>query len=121
LSVLLADLSARGIVLQAHDDRLQFRPCSAITPDLSERLKRHKAQLLAILPGAGGRAAEAEGIIRYVREGEDHELAEFMVEVWQERLSICTTDGGLTLAEAEVVALEQLWNVLDSRASASYT
>jgi hypothetical protein len=121
LGVLLADLAARDIELQAHGDRLRFRPRSRVTPDLAERLKMYKAQLLAILQSAGGFAAAAEAIVHRVRVGGDDDLAEALVEAWQERLSICTADGGLTLAEAEAVALEQLHGILDFRTSSRYT
>lgn len=108
LSVLLADLSARGIELQARGDRLRFQPRSRATPDLGERLHRYKAELLAILQGGDGPAAEAESIVRRVRADGDDDLA----EAWHERLSICTADGGLTLAEAATIALAQLQAML---------
>jgi hypothetical protein len=47
--VLLAELSARGIELQARGDRLRFGPREAATPDLVQQLKIHKAELLALL------------------------------------------------------------------------
>jgi len=50
---LLADVTRRGIELVADGDRLRYRPRSAVTADLAERLKTHKAELLAIL-GHGG-------------------------------------------------------------------
>jgi hypothetical protein len=112
VGVLLADLAARDIELQARGGRLRFRPQSAVTPDLAERLKVFKPQLLAILQGTDGPAAEAEAIIRHVRAGGDDDLAAALAEAWQERLAICTADGGLTLAEAEVVALEQMQAML---------
>jgi hypothetical protein len=104
----LADLSARGIELKAHDGRLRFRPQSAMTQDLAQRLKALKPQLLAILQSATGRAAEAKAIIQHVRANGDDDRAQALTEAWQERLSICTADGALTLAEAEAVTLEQL-------------
>jgi TubC N-terminal docking domain len=121
LNALLADLSERGIELQAHGDRLRFRPQSAATPALVERLKLFKAPLLAILQGAVAPAAEADMMIRQARADGDADLAGALAEAWEERLSICTTDGGLTLAEAEVVALGQLQTILDSSRSTGYT
>lgn len=55
---LLADLSRLGIEVVAHGDRLRYRPQSALTPDLVERLRIHKTELLATLrptvaPGGG--------------------------------------------------------------------
>ncbi len=38
---LLADLQQRGVRLEAHGDRLRYRPRSALTPDLAGRLKEH--------------------------------------------------------------------------------
>jgi DNA polymerase-1 len=49
--LLLAELARCGIELQVHGDRLRFRPQAAVTPDLLERLKRHKAELLALMQG----------------------------------------------------------------------
>ncbi len=46
---LLIDLTRRGIELVAHEDRLRYRPRSAVTPDLAERMKAHKCELMAIL------------------------------------------------------------------------
>ena len=49
VAALLAEVEARGIELQAHGERLRFRPRSAVTPDLAERLQAHKDELLASL------------------------------------------------------------------------
>ena len=46
---LLADSARLGIRLEAHGDRLRYAPRSAVTPDLADRLKAHKGELLAIL------------------------------------------------------------------------
>ncbi|MFQ5735054.1 MAG: hypothetical protein ACE5KM_24230 [Planctomycetaceae bacterium] len=43
------DLTRAGIHLEAHGDRLRFHPRSAMTPDLIDRIKAHKNELLAIL------------------------------------------------------------------------
>lgn len=51
---LLAELGRRGIQVEAHGDRLRYRPRSAVTPELAQRLKSHKRELLAILGDAGG-------------------------------------------------------------------
>jgi len=55
-AMLLAELTALGIELQAHGDRLRFRPKSPMTAELLARVKAHKAGLLALLgvtfPGA---------------------------------------------------------------------
>ncbi len=46
---LMADLAQRGIRIEAHGDRLWYSPRSALTPDLTDRMKAHKGELLAIL------------------------------------------------------------------------
>lgn len=121
LGSLLADLADKDIELQAHGDRLRFRPQTAVTPNLAERLRVHKPRLLAILQAPAGPAADARAIMTQVRADGDEDLAEALAEAWEERLAICTADGGLTLAEAEIVALEQLRNILDSHSSTRYT
>jgi hypothetical protein len=46
---LLADVARLGVRLEAHGDRLRYHPRSAVTPDLAERMKAHKAELLVLL------------------------------------------------------------------------
>jgi hypothetical protein len=46
---LMADLDRLGIRLEAQGDRLRFHPRSAVTPDLADRLREHKGELLALL------------------------------------------------------------------------
>ena len=48
-AALLAELTALGIELQAHGDRLRFRPKAAMTAALVARVKVHKLGLLALL------------------------------------------------------------------------
>jgi len=50
---LLSEFSARGVVLRVEGDRLRFRPVDRVPPELQDELRQHKAQLLAILNGAG--------------------------------------------------------------------
>ena len=45
----MADLARLGIRLEAHSDRLRYSPRSAVTPDLADRMKSHKTELMAIL------------------------------------------------------------------------
>ncbi|NQT39186.1 MAG: hypothetical protein HQ581_16935 [Planctomycetes bacterium] len=49
---LLMDLVRLGIKLEAHGDRLRYHPQGAMTPDLIDRLRTHKAELLAALRSA---------------------------------------------------------------------
>jgi hypothetical protein len=56
LAHLLADVARLGITLEARGDRLRYRPRSAVTPELVERLTAHKAELLAMLLPTPGMA-----------------------------------------------------------------
>jgi len=49
IAAILADVARRGITLQSLDGKLRFRPRSAMTLDLAERMKAHKSALLALL------------------------------------------------------------------------
>src|SRR5262245_47685583 len=46
---LLLDLVRLGVGLQADGERLRYFPRSVLTPDLLDRLKAHKTELLAML------------------------------------------------------------------------
>ncbi len=46
---LLAELDALGIRLEADGERLRFRPRGKMTADLADRMRVHKAELLAAL------------------------------------------------------------------------
>lgn len=48
---LLGELDARGIEIGIEGGRLWYRPRSAVTPDLAERMKAGKVGLLAALCG----------------------------------------------------------------------
>lgn len=67
---LLAELSRRGVELVVHGDRLRYRPADAATPELAERLRIHKAELLAALMpptgqdrAIGGQAVDAPELV----------------------------------------------------------
>lgn len=51
---LMTDLTRLGIRLEAHGDRIRYSPRSTVTPDLAQRMKMHKSELLAILEGNVG-------------------------------------------------------------------
>jgi len=54
---ILADVARRGITLQAapgsEAGKIRFRPRSAMTPDLAQRIKAHRPALLALLSNPG--------------------------------------------------------------------
>ena len=49
---LIADLDRLEIQLEARGDRLRYSPRSAVTPELAQRMKDHKCELLTILQPA---------------------------------------------------------------------
>lgn len=51
---LITDLDRLGIRIEAHGDRLRYSPRSAVTPELANRMRARKAELLAILRGSLG-------------------------------------------------------------------
>lgn len=46
---LLAELAEAGVTLVSDGDRLRFYPRAAMTPELAERLRTSKAEVLAIM------------------------------------------------------------------------
>jgi len=65
---LLAQLSGIGVEIEAHGDRLRYRPRSAMTPDLLAAVKSCKPELLEILAtnsllpeGLGGSGSRSTG------------------------------------------------------------
>ena len=64
---LIVDLDRAGVQeLTAEGDTLRYRPRSAMTPDLAERLRSHKPGLLTILRAA----AAPEGVARAAEKAE---------------------------------------------------
>jgi hypothetical protein len=57
----LTDLHVLGIRLEVRGDRLRYAPRSAITPDLVERMKRHKSELLTVLAPTSPSTDKANG------------------------------------------------------------
>jgi hypothetical protein len=71
----MVDLARLGIRLEAHGDRLRYSPRSAVTPDLSDRMKAHKNQLLAMLRTGGAPAPLAQIVKKSVpSDGKWHTL-----------------------------------------------
>ena len=49
-ATILADLQRRGVVVKTNGDRLRLdAPVGVLTPDVVDRVKHHKSQVLAIL------------------------------------------------------------------------
>jgi len=110
---LLVGLARRGLELQVNGDKLRYRPRSAMTPDLAERIKGHKSDLLAILRRADREQVttvriQVAGLIRDARRCSDRGFAVALRDAWRERVAICEIDGGLPLERTESVALDEL-------------
>ena len=103
-AVLIQDLRTRGVELCADGDRLRFRPASAVTPDLRERLAALKPDILAALERDRLRR-ELAGILREARRDGDGDRATDALEAYRERASIMQFDGGLDRLESERCAL----------------
>ena len=105
---LMTDLARLGIHIEAHGDRLRYSPRSAVTPDLADRMKAHKGDLLAILRCRNGPTTQpiakvgrawiklrrSDGGMDWVRSGTDVDHLEVidlpdpcpqcgMLEMWQ--------------------------------------
>jgi len=48
-TALLVDLRARGVVVEAHGDRLRLLPADRVTPDELATLRAHKVDVLRLL------------------------------------------------------------------------
>ena len=61
---IIQDLRRRGVQLEAVGDRLRFRPREAVTSDLVEALKQHKAEIISTLtaPAVPARVRGLEGM-----------------------------------------------------------
>ncbi len=62
VTAILGEIRRRGIELQAHGDRLRYRPLSAVDEGLRRLLADHKAELLAALAAGAGSAVGGDGL-----------------------------------------------------------
>ena len=54
-ATILAELTRRGVRLEARGDKLRFHPKSAVPAELRQRMKQHKTALLTLLHGSNGK------------------------------------------------------------------
>ena len=104
---LLAELTRRGIEMVAQGDRLRYRPKSAMTLDLADRLKRHKPDLLAILrmDGGGPRTPPGQPTVHMgARVIRPDDLPTDWRELYEERAAIREYDGEQPRPQAEAGA-----------------
>jgi hypothetical protein len=114
---LVADLKATGIELGVRDGVLRARgPQDMLTAEILQVLKANRDSILAAvsepvpkwLNGAVLNPPDADCQPGAMGPRVRPPLTLDQQEVWDERMAICTIDGGLTEAEAEAVAWEQL-------------
>ena len=84
----MTELTQLGIHIEAHGDRLRYSPRSAVTPDLVQRMKAHKAELLTMACDAAD-------------------------EQFEERAAIMEYDGGLSRTDAERNARKLIFGDID--------
>jgi len=83
---LLEELERLGVELRAVDEDLEYEgPDEAITPELLERLKAHKADLMAACGKAGTVAEEVRKPtnIVHIRATEDPETRKLLAAGWE--------------------------------------
>ncbi|MCC7409045.1 MAG: hypothetical protein IT442_13325 [Phycisphaeraceae bacterium] len=108
---LLNDLRQRGVVLTAKGDRLAYdAPRGVLTADLRALLVGLKPALLAILRGDPPPRVRAGRAIRHARQAGDNVLAVALRDAWEERLAVCTIDGGLPEEQAQRIAADEIEN-----------
>lgn len=79
---LLDRLRARGVELVAAGDRLRFRPADALTADELEALRRHKAEVLALLTAPAGVSASAPGAPAVLHDAHESEYRETLARAF---------------------------------------
>lgn len=56
---LLVELQTRGLILEPRGDKLAFGPKDKVSPELRERIVKHKAELLRLLQPSSSTLADA--------------------------------------------------------------
>lgn len=90
-AALLAELDGLGISARVKNGNLRLRPKGKVTPETLARLQPHKAEIVQALRSKRLAALNAD-----------------QLDAWQERVAICTIDGGLSEEEAESIAWAEI-------------
>lgn len=111
---LLQDLQRRGVTVRAIGDRIGFKPADAVPPDLLERMKRHKAELLQALRADAGRRAVGPLPVQpseftTLPSGRivPNDLPADWRLLFEERAGIMEYDGNMPRERAEHLALQE--------------
>ncbi len=116
-----ADLAAGDTAVPAPtytpQERRLLDGCAAATLAAVDTAKRVYAPLggvtvEAVAPFKSAARDGAARLIRDARRGGEAERAVTLRDAWRERLAICTVDGGIPLADAERLALDELRTVV---------
>lgn len=119
----VVSVSERGKALWSEDELAMLARAGTAPADLplvsavKDTFAEFGATVVSIelAHGRGGwTRRRAAGLIRHARKRSDGE-AVAMRDAWDERLAICTIDGGLTEDHAEQVALDELETMLYSK------
>jgi len=90
-TALIAELHGLGVSVNVEGGNLHLRPKAKVTADVVDRVRQHKAE-----------------VIRAVRLDRLAALDDNHRDAWEERVAICTIDGGLSEADAEEVAWREM-------------
>ncbi|MFQ5464087.1 MAG: hypothetical protein ACE5E5_15855 [Phycisphaerae bacterium] len=96
----ILDAARWGVAVESVGGNLHVSPTGRVTPELANRLRSHKADILEALDDP---ETTADRIIDAAQDAVDD-----LRECFDERLAICTIDGGLSESAARRVALEQI-------------
>ena len=91
VTALLGELGQRGVSVQVEQGNLHLSPRSKLTPELIQRLKDHKAEMVRALRLAA--------------------LDEDQLFAWNERVAICEVLAGLDRKQSEAVA----WKAVEAQ------
>ena len=91
----MTDLARLGIHIESHGDRLRYSPRSAVTPELADRMKAHRAELLAILSPNAERSA-----IQWCENAPRHEVQAALETAMTEWDVIVESDGPVEITDA---------------------
>ena len=108
----MTDLTRLGIRIEAQGDRLRYAPRSVVTPDLVDRMKAYKDELLEMLSSEPvtpeeRRRASAALVERLNAAYRDGPIDWPRLDVLDERIEAAATKADLTAAIAEYVLAAQ--------------
>ncbi len=90
-TALIAELHGFGVSVSVEGGNLHLRPKAKVTADMVDRVRQHKAE-----------------VVRAIRLDRLAALDDNHRDAWEERVAICTLDGGLSAADAEEVAWREM-------------